>query len=250
VRKVKIAISMSKKLLDLVNSKVDGSVIRSRSQAIELFLNRGLEEKSVENAVILLHKDHQGVALKTIQGISLIKKQLGFFQENGIRNVYIITPHTNKINLLLNEIIGAKINTQITEDKGKGNASALLSVKDKLGNNFVVMSGDTYNNFELAHMVKKHLQTERLATMGLMSSDRPSKYGSVVPDGDLIVDFEEKSKASKSHVVNAGIYIFKKEVFEIFDNAVSLERDVFPKLARIKQLNGYFTRGEYVHLGG
>ncbi|NQV08724.1 ribbon-helix-helix protein, CopG family [Candidatus Woesearchaeota archaeon] len=79
MKKQKIAISLDKKLLDLVDSKVDGSIIRSRSQAIELFLHRGMEEKSVENAVILLHKDHQKTSLKKIDGISLIKKQISFF---------------------------------------------------------------------------------------------------------------------------------------------------------------------------
>jgi len=37
IKKPKIAISLDKSLLDLVDSKVDGSVIRSRSQAMEFF---------------------------------------------------------------------------------------------------------------------------------------------------------------------------------------------------------------------
>ena len=49
------------------------------------------------------------------------------------------------------------------------------------------------------------------------------------------------------NLVNAGIYIFKPEAFELFEYAVSLEKDVFPKLAKIKQLAGYFTYGEYMH---
>jgi len=249
MKKQKIAISLDKRLLDLVDSKVDGSVIRSRSQAIELFLHRGIEEKSVENAVILLHKDHQKTSLKKIDGLSLIKKQIEFFSKNGVKNVYILTPHTQDTNMLLNEIMDSGINAEIIEDEGKGNAKALLSVKDKLGNNFVVMSGDTFNDFHLLDMIKKHLKTDRLVTMGLMTRDSPSKYGAAILDGDLIINFEEKSKTTKSHVVNAGIYIFKKELFELFEAAISLERNIFPKLAKIKQLNGFFTHGEYVHLG-
>ncbi len=52
-----------------------------------------------------------------------------------------------------------------------------------------------------------------------------------------------------SNVVNAGIYIFKPEVFELFSGVSSLEKGLFPKLARIKQLVGFFTHGEYVHFG-
>ena len=38
------------------------------------------------------------------------------------------------------------------------------------------------------------------------------------------------------------------EIFEMFDNVNSLEKDLFPKLARMKQLIGFFTYGEYLHL--
>jgi len=39
-------------------------------------------------------------------------------------------------------------------------------------------------------------------------------------------------------------------VLELCDShTISLERDLFPKLARIKQLAGFFTLGEYMHLG-
>ena len=131
----------------------------------------------------------------------------------------------------------------------KGNAKALDAIKGKLKDNFIVMSGDTYNDFDLRKMVKKHLETGKLGTIGLMSRDKPSDYGNAVLDGDLIIDFQEKPKQATSHIVNAGIYIFKKEVFELFENAGSIERDVLTKLARIKQLVGYFTMGEYRHFG-
>ena len=83
-----------------------------------------------------------------------------------------------------------------------------------------------------------------------MTRDKTSEYGSAVLDGDLIIDFKEKSEKTQTHVVNAGIYIFKPEIFEFLDDSmVSLERDLFPKIARIKQLVGFFTHGKYLHLG-
>ena len=71
----------------------------------------------------------------------------------------------------------------------------------------------------------------------------------MIHDGDLVVDFKEKPKESVSNVVNAGIYVFKPEIFSLFDkNTVSLERDLFSKVAGIKQAVGFFTHGEYVHV--
>ena len=249
MNKPKIAISLDKELLDAVDSKVDGSVIRSRSQAVEFFLRKGLQEQSINTAVILIKGEQQDVLLKEVDGTALIKKQIDFFSEHGIKTAYIVTQHSKNINSLLAEVEKASINVEIIEKEAKGNAKALEAMKDKLKDNFIVMSGDTYNDFDLRKMVKKHLEAGKLGTIGLMSRDKPSDYGNAVLDGDLIVDFQEKPKKATSNIVNAGIYIFKKEVFELFDNASSIERDVLPKLARIKQLVGYFTMGGYRHFG-
>ncbi len=246
--KAKIAISVDNSLLKIVDSKVDGSVIRSRSQAIEYFLKRGLQEQSVSVAVLLLKGEHQVAALKDIKGTSLIEQQIDFFSKYGIKKIYIVTQHTKHINLLLNEISNAKLSVEILEKQARGNAEALEAVKEKIDNNFIVMSGDTYNNFDLLKMIRKHIESEKLATMGLMTREKISSYGTAILDGDLIVDFKEKPKHYSTNIVNAGIYIFKPEVFELFEDVISLEKDLFPKLARIKQLIGFFTYGEYLHL--
>ena len=239
MKKPKVAISLDKSLLDLVDSKVDGSIIRSRSQAMEFFLRKGLQDQSINTAVLLIKGEHQGNSLKKIKGKSLIKNQIEFFSKNGINNVLIVTQHTKNINLLLNEISDSKINVEIIEKEARG----------KINNSFIVMSGDIYNNFDLLKMIKKHLELDKMATMGLMTREKIHGYGTAILDGDLIVDFQEKPKQSSTNIVNAGIYIFKPEVFEMFENVNSLEKDLFSKLARIKQLIGFFTYGEYEHLG-
>lgn len=248
MKKPKIAISLDRPLLDLVDSKVDGNVIRSRSQAIEFFLRKGLKEQAVNTAVILLRGEHQLIALKNIKGKTLIKNQLDFFHKSNINNVLIITQHTKNMNLFLNEASDSRLNIEIIERNVNGNANALELAKTKIKNNFVVMSGDTYNNFDLIKMAKKHLEMDKLATMGLMTRPEIKGYGTAILDGDFIADFQEKPRQSSTNIVNAGIYIFKPEIFELFENVNSLEKDLFPKLARMKQLIGFFTYGEYMHL--
>lgn len=248
MRKSKIAISIENSLLKLVDLKVDGSVIRSRSQAIEYFLKKGLQEQSVHTAILLLKAEHQIFGLREFEGTSLIMQQINFFLQYGIRTVFVVTQHSKNMNLLISEVSKAGINVEIIEKQAKGNAEAMAAVKGKLQNSFVVMSGDTYNNFDLLKMIKRHLESDKLATMGLMTREKTSSYGTAILDGDLIVDFQEKPKHYSTNIVNAGIYIFKPEVFEMFENVYSLEKDLFPKLARLKQLVGFFTYGEYVHV--
>ena len=248
-KKPKVAISLDQNLLNLMDSKVDGSVIRSRSQAMEFFLRKGLQGQSINTAVLLIKGEHQANSLKKLRGKSLINNQIEFFSKNGVNNLYIVTQHTKDINLLLNEVSDSRINVEVIETDAKGNAKALQSIKDKLKNSFIAMSGDTYNNFDLLKMIKKHIEIDKMATMGVMTREKTATYGTAILDGDLIIDFQEKPKQSSTNIVNAGIYIFKPEVFELFENVNSLEKDLFPRLARLKQLVGFFTYGEYGHLG-
>lgn len=248
MKKPKIAISLDKPLLDLVDSKVDGNVIRSRSQAVEFFLRKGLKEQSINTAVILLRGEHQSISMKNVKGKSLIKNQLDFFYKNNISNVFIITQHTKNMNLFLNEISDSRLNIEVIEKNVKGTANALGAIKNKIKGDFVVMSGDTYNEFDLIKMARKHLEMDKMATMGLMTRSETEGYGTAILDGDFIADFQEKPKQSSTNIVNAGIYCLKPEIFELFEGVNSLENDLFSKLARMKQLVGFFTYGEYLHL--
>ncbi|KHO51481.1 MAG: Nucleotidyl transferase, partial [archaeon GW2011_AR11] len=224
MKKEKIAISVDAPLLEIVDSKIDGSILRSRSQAIDYFLRKGLREESVSTAVILLKGSHQQHAFSPVKGRPLLELQLEFFRKNGITSVLIITQHTRTSGQLLDLASRQPVATEILETEAKGNAKALLSVRDRLRGGFVVMSGDTYNNFDLQKMEKKHAQLNAMATMGLMTRADTSQYGTAILDGDYIVDFQEKPRQSPTTIVNAGMYLFKPEIFELFSGAESLER--------------------------
>ena len=94
--KEKIAISIDNSLLKLIDSGVDGTMLRSRSQAIEYYLRKGMSSNSVGEAVLLLKRSHQDIALKQFKGKSLIGSQAEFFIKNGISKIYLITEQPNK----------------------------------------------------------------------------------------------------------------------------------------------------------
>jgi len=241
INKEKIAISLSRDILKKLDARIDGSVIRSRSQAIELFIKKGMEEK-IDTAVIMISRRHHKTALMNFKGSALIRKQIEFFNKFGISNIFILTQNGEGIELLKKE---CSKNEKIITTNEKSNGDALRQLRKEITSDFFAVSGDIYNNFDMNSMIRKHAINNKLATVGLMSKGSPQKYGTAVLDGDLVIDFKEKPKNPSSFIVNSGIYIFKPEAFDLIKG--SIEEDVLPRLARMKELIGFFTTGEYVH---
>src|SRR3989338_3028513 len=149
MKKSKIAISLDKSLLDEIDKRVDGKVIRSRSQAMEVFLRKGLFETEIKTAVILLRGNHQQHSITEVEGKSLIKKQIEFFAKHGIEKVFVLTQKSESSLKFMKEIADAKLPVEVFEDDAKGNGHALWKLKNHLKEPFVLISGDTYNEFDL-----------------------------------------------------------------------------------------------------
>lgn len=251
LKKEKIAISVDKPLLTLIDALVDGTTIRSRSQAMESLLRKGLSQEYVHDAVILVKKEHQHLLLEKINGKELIAAHLALLESANIKQCYLVTPQTETTKKI-EEIIPKKSKvafTIIDEKEQKGNIHALNLVQEKLSPNFVVILGDTFNHFDLKKMILFHLNKNKIATVGLMSHNQPSLYSSVELEGDRIVAFRNK-KRSDSFVIDAGVYVFNIMLFQYFDTTTKfLEKDVLPKLCAVEQMNGYFTYGQYRHFG-
>jgi len=248
MRKKKIAISIDGPLLDIVDSYVDNTTIRSTSQAIEFLIKQAIKQAPITTAIILISEKDQRYLFEEIENTPLIECHISFLKKFGINHVYLITKEsgmlTKKI-LELNKSIKIEL---VNEEKGIGTANALTLIRDKVKNDFLVINGDTFNDFDLKKMINEHIDSNKTATIGLISSISPYKRGAAILEGTIIREFKEKQK-TKSNIVNAGIYILKPKIFEYFDkHTKSLELDVFPKLARDKQLQGFFTYGKFRHL--
>jgi len=248
MRKEKIAISINSRLLKLVDSKIDGTTLRSRSQAIEYFLVKGMEEQDVSKAVIMIAGAHQKTALTNVKGKPLLKHHLESLLKADILDVIILT-QKGDFNDKLREIAEKfPMNIEFIENSAKTSGHALYGIKNRLhGADFVLIQGDTYNEINIKEMIQKHVKRSPMITIALMTVGEPDRYGTAVLDDDMVVDFSEKPKSPNSYIINAGIYIFSGKIFEKEPNIQSLEKELFPKLAKKRQILGFFSRGEFIH---
>jgi len=247
MKKKKIAISIDEPLLDIIDSYQDGTTIRSRSQAIESLIKQAVKQKPITTAVILISRQDQNYLFEKINNIQLIDHHINFLKKFGLNKVYVITKDNPRLKEKMSKFNKIDIEL-INEDESKGTAHALNLIRNRMDNNFLVINGDTFNDFNLKKMIYEHIENNKVATIGLISSNSPNKRGAAILEGTTIIDFKEKQE-TKSNVINAGVYILNPRIFNYFNEKTrSIELDVFPLLAKDEELQGFFTHGNFIHL--
>jgi NDP-sugar pyrophosphorylase family protein len=113
------------------------------------------------------------------------------------------------------------------------------------------MNGDTYFAADLSALFAEHRATGAVATVALVEVPQAGRFGAVTLDATgHIIHFAEKGRSSVG-LINAGVYLFEPDVFAHFSTRVplSLENDVFPRLAAQRRLRGCVLRGYHIDIG-
>jgi len=131
------------------------------------------------------------------------------------------------------------------------NAEKLIGRKEP----FLVLNGDVLTNMDYAQLIKKHrTKNKATATIALYRVEDPSRYGvAELSQDNRVLRFIEKPPREKapSNLINAGIYVLEPEIFNYIPNGkpVSIEREIFPKLAEEGKLYGYGFEGLWIDIG-
>jgi UDP-N-acetylglucosamine diphosphorylase / glucose-1-phosphate thymidylyltransferase / UDP-N-acetylgalactosamine diphosphorylase / glucosamine-1-phosphate N-acetyltransferase / galactosamine-1-phosphate N-acetyltransferase len=95
-----------------------------------------------------------------------------------------------------------------------GTADAVRSVRDMVAGPFLLVNGDMIlKSADIADFCKR-----KTPCMGISTTDHPADYGVVLIRDDLVVSLEEKSKQLQSNKINAGVYLFSPDIFDMVDN--------------------------------
>ena len=105
---------------------------------------------------------------------------------------------------------GIKIN-YAPQRQQSGTADALRSAQDLITGPFLAMNGDMI----LSSSDIKKITGARAPCMGTSTTDHPGDFGVVLVENDRVVALEEKSKNPRSNIINAGAYVFSKDIFDL-----------------------------------
>ena len=138
------------------------------------------------------------------------------------------------------------------EEKFLGTGGAIKNaLKYTETNNVLVLNGDSFVEVDLYDFLKKHLQTNADMTIVLKELKNTNRYGSVKIDEDnKITCFEEKKTGLSKGLINAGVYMIKKTLFDSIkeQTVISLEKELLPVFIK-KDVFGYIGKGKFIDIG-
>ena len=137
-----------------------------------------------------------------------------------------------------------------------GTGGPIKKAEKKIGHqdSFLVLNGDILAHLDYNEIINQHRRKNAVATLALHPVEDPSRYGAVKITKDRkITRFIEKPSTGSgaTNLINAGIYVLDPEVFEYLpkDQKVSIEREIFPKLAEEGGLYGYVFESLWADIG-
>src|SRR3989344_2558559 len=185
-----------------------------------------------------------------VQGKPILEYNIALCKKHGIKNIVIVGGHKGEkiMDYFGNgEKFGVKINYTGIEEESKGTAHAIAISKKFLNRSFFAFNGDNLSDVDLTAMGKFHEANGKISTIALVERDDVENWGVARMQGSSILEFVEKPSRENapSNLINAGVYIFEQKIFDYLENAISLEHDVFPKLAEDGQLICYIHEGQW-----
>jgi mannose-1-phosphate guanylyltransferase len=139
--------------------------------------------------------------------------------------------------------------------KPLGTAGPIKHAERLLGHEpFLVLNGDIFTDISYKELMENHAKTGAWATLSLCMVEDPSRYGvaEIAKNGRIKRFTEKPPKGTEpSNLINAGVYVLSPEVLQLIPEgrAVSMEREIFPKLAADGKLYGHLVHGLWIDIG-
>ena len=192
-----------------------------------------------------------------VAGIPFTEHQIVKAREAGITEIVLATSFMAEIfepYFGNGEKFGIKISYAV-EESALGTGGAIRNAASKLTGEgpVVIFNGDVLSSHDLVEQMKFHADNNADATLYLTEVPDARAFGVVELDAERrILTFNEKMENPPTNMINAGCYIFNRDVIDSIpeNKVVSVERETFPKLlANGGRLFGFVDSNYWLDIG-
>ena len=180
-------------------------------------------------------------------GISFLQLLINHYSKFDFEKIYILAGYKGSIikKKFHNKMQNFTEIKCLIEDKPMDTAGSLNLIKNKIKKDFILINGDTFLDLKYSDII--NLRSKKgFATIGLIKSNKKK-----IKFNNLELNKKNKViKKEKSNLINAGIYYFKKKVFNFINNKpLSIENYLLPLLLTKKYLNGVKLNSFFLDIG-
>lgn len=168
--------------------------------------------------------------------------------ENLVDNIYLVVKY--KKDMIIDYFRDHPKITFVEQGAIDGTGYALLSARNYLGDEFLVINGDIIFEDDLSGILSYE------NAMGLVEVENPENFGVVLLDREgNVVEIEEKPKNPKSNLINGGVYKFQSDVLDILEDLEPSERgeveltDAIKELIKERRIKGVKLKGYWNDIG-
>lgn len=253
--KEKISITLDENVIENIKTLIDGIYIRNTSQAIEYLLKKTL---SGNNKAVFLCGGGQTVRTPTGKMRSCLPfmkstpmaHNIKFLRTNGFSEVMIIAkkPNLDEIEeeMKKEKIKGITIKYVETDSPDQGSMDTLRAQGVLKGTTLFAFGDLVFFKNNIQSLWKTHLLYKGIATLYIQSFMKKSgRAGVITMEGNEITSFVQKSGEEFSLLHFSGVFIAEPGILDYEGH--SLEYEIFPMLAKKKQLIGYLSERQVNH---
>jgi NDP-sugar pyrophosphorylase family protein len=200
----------------------------------------------------------QPKVLAPVAGRPFLDYLLAHLRNQGIRQIVLSIGYLSsqiKSYLGSGDRWGLRV-SYVREKQPLGTAGALRKASQDLEEPFFGLNGDTLFLADFNKLWQAHRSNPGAASVCLKTAENPSQRGRVKLDQSRrITSFEEKagddSARQSRWLVNAGLYVLEpRALVEVaLGKTASIERQVFPELARRGELYGQVQQAYFADIG-
>lgn len=191
-----------------------------------------------------------------VAGIPFTEHQIAKARAAGITEIVLATSYLSEVfapHFGDGERFGIKISYAV-EKSALGTGGAIANAAKLLTGTgpIIIFNGDVLSSHDLHAQMDLHINGSADVTLHLTTVADARAFGVVEIDGSKILSFNEKMENPPTKIINAGCYIFNRDVIDAIphDRAVSVERETFPALlSRGARVLGYVDSSYWLDIG-
>jgi MurNAc alpha-1-phosphate uridylyltransferase len=192
-------------------------------------------------------------ALIEIAGKPFLHYQLSYLRSQGVNDVIICVGHLAE---LIKDYVGngsnwgLKVDYSFDGDSLLGTGGALKKAIPLLGENFIILYGDSYLPIEFKKVVNAYFQSGNLGLMTVFNNKNQWDKSNVFFENGYVVDYSKDAVNSNMHYIDYGLGILSADAFKFMpdQHPFDLSR-IYNRLINMRQLVGFEIFERFFEIG-